>query len=103
MSNNQAYTEDHVRSLDWKEHIRHRPGMYIGRLGDGTSKDDGIYLLLKEVIDNGIDEYVMGNGTTIRVILQDDIITVRDFGQGSNRNIQSYEEKWREMAYSWIY
>ena len=82
MSNNQAYTEDHVRSLDWKEHIRHRPGMYIGRLGDGTSKDDGIYLLLKEVIDNGIDEYVMGNGTTIRVILQDDIITVRDFGRG---------------------
>ena len=61
------YNEDSIRSLDWKEHIRTRPGMYIGKLGDGSSKDDGIYVLLKEVIDNSIDEHVMGYGKTIEV------------------------------------
>ena len=66
MAENQ-YTEDNIRSLDWKEHIRLRPGMYIGKLGDGSSADDGIYILIKEVIDNSIDEYVMGNGKTIKV------------------------------------
>ena len=64
MSKN-LYTEDSIRSLDWKEHIRLRPGMYIGKMGDGSSQDDGIYILLKEVIDNSIDEYVMGNGKSI--------------------------------------
>ena len=59
------YTEDNIRSLDWKEHIRMRPGMYIGKLGDGSSADDGIYILLKEVLDNSIDEFVMGAGNTI--------------------------------------
>ena len=66
-----GYTEDSIRSLDWKEHIRTRPGMYIGKLGDGTSKDDGIYVLLKEVIDNSIDEFVMGYGKTIEVKISD--------------------------------
>ena len=61
------YTEDSIRSLDWKEHIRLRPGMYIGKMGNGSSPDDGIYVLLKEVIDNSIDEYVMGNGKTIEI------------------------------------
>ena len=60
-----TYTEDNIRSLDWREHMRLRPGMYIGKLGDGSSKDDGIYVLLKEVIDNSIDEFVMGNGKKI--------------------------------------
>ena len=60
MSQNSDYTEDNIRSLDWKEHIRMRPGMYIGKLGDGSSADDGIYILLKEVLDNSVDEFVMG-------------------------------------------
>ena len=60
-----AYTEDNIRSLDWKEHIRMRPGMYIGKLGDGSAPDDGVYVLVKEVMDNSIDEYVMGNGKKI--------------------------------------
>ncbi|MCK9451063.1 MAG: type IIA DNA topoisomerase subunit B [Bacteroidales bacterium] len=76
------YTDDSVRTLDWKEHIRLRPGMYIGKLGDGTSHDDGIYVLLKEIIDNSIDEYVMGNGKTIEVNVQEELVTVRDFGRG---------------------
>nr|MBS0038290.1 type IIA DNA topoisomerase subunit B [Saprospiraceae bacterium] len=76
------YTEDNIQSLDWKEHIRIRPGMYIGRLGDGSSPDDGIYVLLKEVLDNSIDEYVMGYGSEIEVILNEDTITVRDYGRG---------------------
>ena len=63
----QQYNEDSIKSLDWKEHIRLRPGMYIGKMGNGSSPDDGIYILLKEVIDNSIDEYVMGNGKTIEV------------------------------------
>jgi len=81
MAQNQ-YTEDSIRSLDWKEHIRLRPGMYIGKLGDGTAHDDGIYILLKEVIDNSIDEYVMGNGKTIEIGIKGREVTVRDFGRG---------------------
>lgn len=76
------YTEDNIRSLDWKEHIRLRPGMYIGKLGDGSSQDDGIYILLKEVIDNSIDEYVMGNGRYIDIMVDDGKISVRDYGRG---------------------
>ena len=67
--NNAQYTENEIRSLDWKEHIRLRPGMYIGKLGDGNAADDGIYILIKEVIDNSIDEFVMGNGKTIDLTL----------------------------------
>lgn len=77
-----AYTEDNIRSLDWKEHIRLRPGMYIGKLGDGSSPDDGIYILIKEVIDNSIDEYVMGAGKTIEVLVKDDTVIIRDYGRG---------------------
>ena len=76
------YNEDNIRSLDWKEHIRLRPGMYIGKLGDGSSADDGIYVLLKEVLDNSIDEYVMGTGKTIEVTIKDGMVTVRDYGRG---------------------
>ncbi len=76
------YTEDSIRSLDWKEHIRLRPGMYIGKLGDGSSPDDGIYILLKEVIDNSIDEFVMGNGKSIEVTIDGTRVSVRDFGRG---------------------
>ncbi|HUH51696.1 MAG TPA: DNA topoisomerase IV subunit B [Flavobacterium sp.] len=76
------YTEDNIRSLDWKEHIRMRPGMYIGKLGDGSSPDDGIYILLKEVLDNSIDEFVMGTGKTIEVAIKDKTVSVRDFGRG---------------------
>lgn len=76
------YTEDNIRSLDWKEHIRMRPGMYIGKLGDGSTPDDGIYILIKEVIDNSIDEFVMGTGKTIEVTLKDKQITIRDYGRG---------------------
>lgn len=77
-----GYTEDSIRSLDWKEHIRTRPGMYIGKLGDGSSKDDGIYVLLKEVIDNSIDEHVMGYGKTIEVQIENGQVYVRDYGRG---------------------
>ena len=80
--NKVQYTEDNIRSLDWKEHIRMRPGMYIGKLGDGTSSDDGIYVLVKEVVDNSIDEFVMGNGKRISVKINDDEVKVRDFGRG---------------------
>ncbi|OXG06451.1 topoisomerase-4 subunit B [Flavobacterium araucananum] len=76
------YTEDNIRSLDWKEHIRMRPGMYIGKLGDGSSPDDGIYILLKEVLDNCIDEFVMGSGRTIEVTIKDKTVSVRDYGRG---------------------
>ena len=76
------YTEDSIRSLDWKEHIRLRPGMYIGKMGNGSSPDDGIYVLLKEVIDNSIDEYVMGNGKTIEISIKNNSVSVRDFGRG---------------------
>ena len=76
------YTEEHIRSLDWKEHIRMRPGMYIGKLGDGGAADDGIYVLVKEVMDNSIDEFVMGNGRKIEVKIKDGITQVRDYGRG---------------------
>ncbi|HMV03381.1 MAG TPA: DNA topoisomerase IV subunit B [Chitinophagales bacterium] len=76
------YTEDNIRTLDWKEHIRLRPGMYIGKLGDGTSPDDGIYVLLKEVIDNSIDEHVMGFGKQIDVVIKDKTVKIRDYGRG---------------------
>ncbi len=82
MSEINQYTEDNIRSLDWKEHIRMRPGMYIGKLGDGSSPDDGIYILLKEVMDNCIDEFVMGAGKTIEVSIKDKTVTVRDYGRG---------------------
>ncbi|UYZ64150.1 DNA topoisomerase IV subunit B [Hymenobacter weizhouensis] len=77
-----GYTEDSIRSLDWREHIRLRPGMYIGKLGDGSSYDDGIYVLVKEVIDNSIDEHVMGHGRTIEVKISDHRVQVRDYGRG---------------------
>ncbi|WP_430408515.1 DNA topoisomerase IV subunit B [Kordia sp.] len=82
MDGNTQYTEDNIRSLDWKEHIRMRPGMYIGKLGDGSSADDGIYILVKEVLDNSIDEYVMGAGKTIEVSIQGTKVIVRDYGRG---------------------
>ncbi len=78
-----SYTEDDIKSLDWREHIRLRPGMYIGKLGDGTSPDDGGYILLKEVIDNSIDEFVMGHGKEITVDIDaEGRVEVRDFGRG---------------------
>jgi topoisomerase-4 subunit B len=77
-----TYTEDTIRTLDWKEHIRKRPGMYIGKLGDGSSQDDGIYVLLKEVLDNAIDEFMMGFGTRIDITINEDVVQVRDFGRG---------------------
>ena len=76
------YNEDSIRSLDWKEHIRLRPGMYIGKMGNGSSPDDGVYILLKEVLDNSIDEYVMGNGKTIEVTVRNNKVSIRDFGRG---------------------
>ena len=82
MAEEVEYTEDNIRSLDWKEHIRMRPGMYIGKLGDGTAYDDGIYVLIKEVLDNCIDEFVMGNGRTIEVSIKDKTVKVRDYGRG---------------------
>ncbi|WP_300597277.1 DNA topoisomerase IV subunit B [Niabella sp.] len=77
-----TYDEDSIKSLDWKEHIRLRPGMYIGKLGDGSSPDDGIYVLVKEVMDNCIDEYMMGYGKTIELTIKDNTVTVRDYGRG---------------------
>lgn len=76
------YSEDDIKSLDWKEHIRLRPGMYIGKLGDGSAHDDGIYILLKEIIDNSIDEFVMGAGKTIELTISDHKVIVRDYGRG---------------------
>ncbi len=76
------YTEEHIRTLEWREHIRKRPGMYIGKLGDGSSRDDGIYILLKEVLDNSIDEYMMGFGKTIDIDIHEKCIQVRDYGRG---------------------
>src|SRR5213595_2392955 len=81
-SNLFEYTEDSIKSLDWKEHIRLRPGMYIGKLGDGTSADDGIYVLLKEVLDNCIDEHTMGYGKQVDVTIEKGVVTIRDFGRG---------------------
>jgi topoisomerase-4 subunit B len=82
MADQSNYNEDSIRTLDWKEHIRLRPGMYIGKLGDGSSADDGIYILIKEVIDNCIDEYVMGFGKKIDLKVKDDVVTIRDYGRG---------------------
>jgi len=82
MENFERYTEDSVRSLDWREHIRLRPGMYIGKLGDGASQDDGIYVLIKEIIDNSIDEHVMGHGHKIDVTIKERTVTIRDYGRG---------------------
>ena len=76
------YTEDSIRTLEWNEHIRERPGMYIGKLGDGNSPDDGIYVLVKEIIDNSIDEFVMGAGKQIIIDIEDHSARVRDFGRG---------------------
>ncbi|MFA4978244.1 MAG: ATP-binding protein, partial [Sphingobacterium sp.] len=77
-----TYNEDSIRSLDWKEHIRLRPGMYIGKLGDGSAYDDGIYVLLKEVVDNSIDEFVMGAGKIIDITVNENKVSVRDYGRG---------------------
>ena len=77
-----SYTEDNIKSLDWKDHIRMRPGMYIGKLGDGSAYDDGIYILLKEILDNSIDEFVMGAGKTIEISIKDNMVSVRDYGRG---------------------
>ena len=82
MKETTTYTEENIRSLDWKEHIRMRPGMYIGKLGDGSSPDDGIYILLKEVLDNCIDEFVMGAGKTIEITIKENTVKVRDYGRG---------------------
>ena len=82
MANTSNYTEENIKSLDWREHIRLRPGMYIGKSGDGSSPDDGIYVLLKEIIDNCVDEFVMGEGKIIDIVINDDFVSVRDFGRG---------------------
>jgi topoisomerase IV subunit B len=79
---NPTYSEDSIRSLDWKEHIRMRPGMYIGKLGDGSSADDGIYVLVKEILDNSIDEHMMGFGKKIEIKISDNKVTIRDYGRG---------------------
>src|SRR6187397_3405036 len=76
------YNEESIKSLDWKEHIRLRPGMYIGKLGDGSAFDDGIYILLKEVLDNCIDEYVMGHGKKVEIKIEGTRVEVRDYGRG---------------------
>src|SRR6478609_999921 len=82
MAEKVIYNEDSIRSLDWREHIRLRPGMYIGKLGDGSAPDDGIYVLLKEVIDNSIDEHRMKHGKTLDIKIQDSKVYVRDYGRG---------------------
>ncbi|WP_315816103.1 ATP-binding protein [Paraflavitalea speifideaquila] len=76
------YNEESIRSLDWREHIRLRPGMYIGKLGDGSSPDDGIYVLIKEVIDNCIDEHTMGYGKHVDITIEGKTVTIRDYGRG---------------------
>ena len=78
----EQYTEDSIKTLSWEEHIRRRPGMYIGKLGDGSSRDDGIYVLIKEAIDNSIDEYMMGNGKTIEININEHEVSIRDYGRG---------------------
>jgi topoisomerase-4 subunit B len=82
MAKGTAYNEDSIKSLDWKEHIRTRPGMYIGKLGDGSAFDDGIYVLMKETLDNCIDEFMMGEGSKIEIVVKDGIVSVRDYGRG---------------------
>src|SRR6202034_3621866 len=80
--NKSNYTEDSIKTLDWKEHIRLRPGMYIGKLGDGSSPDDGIYVMLKEVVDNCIDEHTMGYGKQVEITIDQKSVIVRDYGRG---------------------
>lgn len=82
MAANANYTEDSIKSLDWKEHIRLRPGMYIGKLGDGSAQDDGIYVMVKEILDNSIDEHMMGHGRTIEVKISEHKVEIRDYGRG---------------------
>ena len=77
-----AYSEETIRTLDWREHIRKRPGMYIGKLGDGSSQDDGIYVLIKEVLDNSVDEYMMGFGKVIDIVINESVVKIRDYGRG---------------------
>ena len=81
-SQSSSYTDDNIITLEGLEHVRRRPGMYIGKLGDGTYPDDGVYVLLKEVFDNSIDEFRMGNGNTIQVNVKDGTVRIRDFGRG---------------------
>ena len=80
--NASAYSEETIRTLDWREHIRKRPGMYIGKLGDGSSQDDGIYVLIKEVLDNSVDEYMMGFGKVIDIVINENVVKIRDYGRG---------------------
>lgn len=82
MVQHQNYTEKEIKTLDWKEHIRRRPGMYIGKLGDGSAADDGIYVLIKEVADNSIDEFMMGNGSKIEITVENSSVIIRDYGRG---------------------
>jgi topoisomerase-4 subunit B len=82
MSDQTTYNEDNIRSLDWKQHIRMRPGMYIGKLGDGSSADDGIYILIKEILDNAVDEFVMGAGKVVELVINNEEVIVKDFGRG---------------------
>ena len=100
--NNVKYTEDNIRSLDWKEHIRMRPGMYIGKLGDGSSSDDGIYVLVKEVIDNSIDEFVMGNGKKISIKIDNDIVQVRDKSKKLDLILNSIKMVKGDLNISWL-
>ena len=82
MNKSSKYNEASIKSLNWKQHIRKRPGMYIGKLGDGSSIDDGIYILIKEVIDNSIDEHIMGYGNRIEIKKNETMISIRDYGRG---------------------
>ena len=82
MSSPLDYKEDNIKTLDWRDHIRMRPGMYIGKLGDGQASDDGIYILIKEIVDNAMDEFFMGNGKEIVVKVSQDHVIVRDYGRG---------------------
>ena len=82
MAEEVQYNNDSIRTLEWNKHIRQRSGMYIGRLGNGNNPDDGIYILLKEIVDNSIDEFAMGHGKQIQITIEDNTVTVRDFGRG---------------------
>ena len=77
-----AYDDDAIKTLSPREHLRLRPGMYIGKLGDGSQSDDGIYVLIKETVDNSIDEFIMGAGDKIEITIEDNVVTVRDYGRG---------------------
>ena len=100
-SNLFEYTEESIKSLDWKEHIRLRPGMYIGKLGDGSSPDDGIYVLVKEVIDNCIDEYTMGYGKTVELTIEGKEVTIRDFDFRTRPDTPLFAEA-RWVSASWF-